>query len=74
MPTVGYTLMQIATGSRWTGQLTIVNGQAKAPSLKDACHFFGVEYPENAHRALEDARVSALIATKSFPMWREISS
>jgi len=49
-----------------------VKGRVKAPSLKDACQFFGVEYPENAHRALEDARVSALIATKIFPLWREL--
>ena len=50
------------------------NGKAKAPSLEDACNYFGVEYPENAHRALEDARISSVIATKVFPLWREIQS
>ena len=48
------------------------NGQPKSPSLKDACIFLGIEYPQNAHRALEDARVTSLVATKIFPMWRTL--
>lgn len=48
------------------------NGRRKAPSLKDSCEFFGVPYPENAHRALEDALVTAHIACKAFPLWRQL--
>ena len=34
------------------------------PSLQDACDYFGLEHPENAHRALEDARATAQLANK----------
>lgn len=50
------------------------NGNKKQPSLKDACQFFGVTYPENAHRALEDAIATAQIACKAFPLWRQLLS
>lgn len=41
------------------------NGKKKPkPSLQDACHYFGLEYPENAHRALEDARITSELAIK----------
>lgn len=47
------------------------NGRKKQPSLKDSCAFFGVVYPENAHRALEDAIATAQVACKAFPLWRQ---
>lgn len=48
------------------------NGQRKSTvSLKEACGFFGLEYPENAHRALEDCRATALVACKAIQSWRQ---
>jgi DNA polymerase III epsilon subunit-like protein len=47
------------------------NGHKKGRvSLKEACQFLGVEYPENAHRALEDCRVTALVACKISQFWK----
>ncbi len=41
------------------------NGKRKGSvRLEEACKFLDLEYPENAHRALEDCRVSALVACK----------
>ena len=34
----------------------------KVPNLEEACSFFELTYPENAHRALADAEVTAQIA------------
>lgn len=48
------------------------NGNKKQPSLKDSCEFFGVNYPKNAHRALEDAIATSQIACKAFPLWRQL--
>ena len=49
------------------------NGQRKAkPSLEDACNFFGLEYTENAHRALEDARMTALVALKVSQYYQQL--
>ena len=49
------------------------NGQRKAkPSLEDACDFFGLEYTENAHRALEDARMTALVAIKVSQYYQQL--
>ena len=51
------------------------NGQKKGQaSLKDACEFLGLTYPENAHRALEDARVTALVAQRIVPMWHAMNN
>ena len=38
-------------------------------SLKEACEFLGLEYPENAHRALEDCRITAQVACKISGFW-----
>ena len=38
------------------------NNVPKVPNLEEACSFFELEYPENAHRALADAEVTAQIA------------
>ena len=47
------------------------NGRRKSQvSLQEACHFLGIEYPENAHRALEDCRVTAQVACKISRFWR----
>lgn len=35
------------------------NGGLKQPNLAEACTYFGVPLPENAHRALDDARATA---------------
>lgn len=35
------------------------NGGLKQPNLTEACHYFGVPLPQNAHRALDDARATA---------------
>jgi DNA polymerase III epsilon subunit-like protein len=70
----GYCLLQM-TKELMAARKYIVrgkNGQPKPPSLKDTCIFFGIEYPINAHRALEDAKITSLIATKIFPLWREL--
>ena len=42
------------------------NGRNRAPSLQEACSFFQLPYPENAHRALADAEVTAQVAIKAF--------
>ena len=34
----------------------------KVPNLEEACSFFELTYPENAHRAIIDAEVTAQIA------------
>jgi len=48
------------------------NGHRKSSvSLKEACGFFGLEYPENAHRALEDCRATALVACKAIQFWHQ---
>ncbi|MBM75351.1 MAG: hypothetical protein CMK59_08110 [Proteobacteria bacterium] len=47
------------------------SGKAKPPNLKEACSFFEIPYPENAHRALADTEVTAQIALKiahNFPL------
>ena len=47
------------------------SGKVKAPNLKEACTFFELPYPENAHRALADTEVTAQIALKiaqNFPL------
>lgn len=38
-------------------------------SLHEACQFLGLEYPENAHRALEDCRITAQVACKISRFW-----
>ena len=38
-------------------------------SLQEACQFLGLEYPENAHRALEDCRITAQVACKISRFW-----
>lgn len=38
-------------------------------SLREACNFLGLEYPENAHRALEDCRITAQVACKVSGFW-----
>ena len=43
-----------------------INGKNKAPTLEEACHFFQIPYPKNAHRALADAEVSAKVAIAAF--------
>ena len=35
------------------------NGGLKQPNLTEACNYFGVALPKNAHRALDDARATA---------------
>ena len=42
------------------------NGRNKAPSLEEACNFFDIPYPCNAHRALVDAEVTAKVAISAF--------
>ena len=42
------------------------NGKNRAPSLQEACSFFQIPYPENAHRALADAEVTAKVAIQAF--------
>lgn len=42
------------------------NGRNRAPSLEEACDFFQIPYPKNAHRALADAEVTAKVAIESF--------
>ena len=42
------------------------DGKAKSPSLAEACRYLGVAYPKNAHRALADAEVTALVALRAF--------
>lgn len=49
------------------------SGRKKRPSLEESCAFFGLEYPENAHRALEDAKVTAQVACKAFPLWNALN-
>ncbi len=49
------------------------NGHKKSkPSLEDACTFFGLEYTENAHRALEDARMTASVAIKVSQYYQQL--
>lgn len=46
------------------------NGRRKGQvSLKEACEFLGLQYPENAHRALEDCRITAQVACKIAGFW-----
>ena len=61
-----------------TKQVMIKHGQTPVTSsgrrkgqvsLKEACSFLGLEYPENAHRALEDCRVTAQVACKISRFW-----
>ena len=42
------------------------DGKNRAPSLQEACAFFDIPYPENAHRALADAEVTAQVAIKAY--------
>ena len=42
------------------------DGKNRAPSLEEACIFFSIPYPQNAHRALADAEVTALVALKAY--------
>ena len=42
------------------------NGRNRAPSLEEACAFFEIPYPKNAHRALADAEVTAKVAIQAF--------
>ena len=42
------------------------NGKNRAPSLEEACNFFQIPYPKNAHRALADAEVTAKVAIQAF--------
>ena len=42
------------------------NGVRRAPSLEEACIFFNISYPQNAHRALIDAEVTAKVALKAY--------
>ena len=53
------------------GQTPMTNsGRRKGQvSLKEACSFLGLEYPENAHRALEDCRITAQVACKISGFW-----
>ena len=71
----GYCLLQMTKELMASRNYVVtgINGQSKAPSLEDACRFLGIDYPQNAHRALEDVRVTALIAAKIFPVWRELA-
>ena len=49
---------------------TTSDGRRKSQvSLKEACNFLGLEYPENAHRALEDCRITAQVACKISGFW-----
>ena len=49
------------------------NGNKKSkPSLEDACVFFGLEYTDNAHRALEDARMTALVVIKVSQYYQQL--
>jgi DNA polymerase III epsilon subunit-like protein len=48
------------------------NGRAKAPSLQEACLFFDINYPDNAHRALIDAKITAKVAIKASQKWRDL--
>ena len=53
------------------GQIPVTEtGRRKSQvSLHEACQFLGLEYPENAHRALEDCRVTAQVACKISRFW-----
>ena len=42
------------------------DGKNRAPSLQEACKFFSITYPEDAHRALADAEVTAMVAIKAY--------
>ena len=42
------------------------NGNNRAPSLQEACAFFQIPYPKNAHRALADAEVTAKVAIQAY--------
>ena len=42
------------------------NGKNRAPSLQEACEFFHIPYPKDAHRALADATVTAKVAIQAF--------
>ncbi len=41
-------------------------GHNRSPSLQEACAFFSVDYPEDAHRALADAEATAKVAIHAF--------
>ena len=45
-------------------ELRTDTGRKKSPSLQDACAFLHLPYPENAHRALIDARVAGQVLCK----------
>ena len=47
-----------------------VKGKAKAPSLEEACAYFSIPYPHDAHRALSDAKVSAQVAIEAIKKQR----
>jgi len=41
-------------------------GVRRAPSLAEACQFFNIPYPSDAHRALVDAEVTAKVAIAAY--------
>lgn len=47
-------------------------GNNKAPSLEEACNYFQIPYPHNAHRALVDAEVTAKVAISAFQKIQEL--
>ena len=47
-----------------------VNGRPRAPSLKEACAFFDIHYPEDGHRALVDAEITAKVAIQAYKEYR----
>ena len=46
-------------------------GGLKQPNLTEACNYFGVALPKNAHRALDDARATAHLVCAIHRMDRE---
>ena len=43
-----------------------IKGVRRAPSLEEACVFFQIPYPKDAHRALADAEVTAKVALAAY--------